>query len=537
MMSPDTILIVENDPALLKLLRRLQSDDSLVLLTASTGWAALDILERQSVDVLVADLVIPDMSGLELIARAKEIQPYFMQSIVVSEDSSQETAIQALRLGAVDYLLKPLSLETLWGSIRAVLQRMREIRDSYREIQEETRKNTLIMGTIQAGVLLIDVASHTIVDANPAACLMIGAPKKEICGKVCHSFICPAEKGQCPIIDLGQQVDNSERRLLTCRGERLPILKTVVPLYMGGKKYLLESFMDISDRKRAEEELSESRATFHAIIEKSLDGIIIVDTEGDVQFLNQAAADLFNLSRKELLGTQLSFPITSVEATEINFVHSGRGERIAEMRMAETRWKGKKAYVATLRDITGRKKMEESIRHMADHDALTGLPNRNLFEDRLRQTIRRAYRHNNSFALLYVDLDDFKPINDNLGHRAGDMVLQEVAKRLRKSIREPDTVARVGGDEFIIILDHINKAENAAQVAGKIINLLTQPYHMPGKNFFLGASIGISLYPEHGKDMQSLIRCADIAMYKVKERGKNSFAFYDACQDKPAGES
>jgi diguanylate cyclase (GGDEF)-like protein/PAS domain S-box-containing protein len=394
------------------------------------------------------------------------------------------------------------------------------------------------MDTVQAGVLLIDVASHTIVDANPAACLMIGATRQEICGKVCNRFICPAEKGHCPITDLGQQVDNSERLLLTCRGEHLPILKTVVPLYMGGKKYLLESFMDISDRKRAEEELSESRATFHAIIEKSLDGIIIVDTEGDVQFLNQAAADLFNLSRQELLGTQLSFPMSSVEATEINFVHPGRGKRIAEMRMAETRWKGKQAYVATLRDITGRKKMEESIRHLANHDALTGLPNRNLFEDRLRQSIRRARRHDYSFALLYMDLDDFKPINDNLGHRAGDMVLQEVARRLRQSIREPDTVARVGGDEFVIILDRINQAENAAQVAGKIIELLTrQPYHLPEKNFLLGASIGISLYPEHGKDMQSLMRCADIAMYTVKEKGKNSFAFYDGRQKEPAAES
>ncbi|MBU0908401.1 MAG: GGDEF domain-containing protein, partial [Proteobacteria bacterium] len=165
------------------------------------------------------------------------------------------------------------------------------------------------------------------------------------------------------------------------------------------------------------------------------------------------------------------------------------------------------------------------------------LPNRNLFEDRLRQTIRRARRHDNSFALLYVDLDDFKPINDNLGHRGGDMVLQEVARRLRQSIREPDTVARVGGDEFVIILDRINQAENAAQVAGKIINILTQPYHMQKKNFLLGASIGISLYPEHGKDMQSLMRCADTAMYKVKERGKNSFAFYDGRQEEPSGEA
>ncbi len=538
MLSPDTILIVDNDPALPELLSRLQPDGSLVLLTASSGREALHILEQQPVDVLVADLALTDMGGLELIARAKEIQPYFMQSIVLTADSSLETAIEALRLGAVDYLEKPLSPETLWGRIHAILQRMREIKVSSREIQEEARKNILIMDTIQAGVLLIDVASHTIMDANPAACLMIGATKQEICGKVCHSFICPAEKGHCPITDLGQQVDNSERLLLTCRREHLPILKTVVPLYMGGKKYLLESFMDISDRKRVEEELSESRATFHAIIEKSLDGIIIVDTEGDVQFLNQAAADLFNLSRKELLGTQLSFPMSSVEATEINFVHPGRGERIAEIRMAETRWKGKKAYVATLRDITGRKKMEESIRHLADHDALTGLPNRNLFEDRLRQSIRRARRHDNSFALLYVDLDDFKPINDNLGHRAGDMVLQEVARRLRQSIREPDTVARVGGDEFVIILDRINQAENAAQVAGKIIELLTQqPYHLPEKNFLLGASIGISLYPEHGKDMQSLMRCADIAMYTVKEKGKNSFAFYDGRQEEPAAES
>ncbi len=184
--------------------------------------------------------------------------------------------------------------------------------------------------------------------------------------------------------------------------------------------------------------------------------------------------------------------------------------------------------VAISRDITQRRETEERLTYLANYDSLTGLPNRTLFRDRLRRAIARAQRNGTKVALLFLDLDRFKNINDSLGHHAGDQLLRGMARRLQKHAREGDTVARLGGDEFTVILEGIKDPEDAAAVARKILELMETPFRLDGHEIIVSTSIGITLFPDDAQDMRTLLKNADTAMYRTKEKGRNNYHFYTA---------
>jgi len=174
----------------------------------------------------------------------------------------------------------------------------------------------------------------------------------------------------------------------------------------------------------------------------------------------------------------------------------------------------------------GRKAAEQNLRFVASHDPLTGLFNRSMFNERLQQALAQAGRFERSLALLFIDLDGFKVINDTVGHNAGDALLAELATRLRTTLREGDVIGRMGGDEFVVLIEEFVEAAQVAEVAKKVLETLARPFQLQGREFEVTASLGISLYPEDGKDAQTLLKSADIAMYLVKQQGKNSFRFY-----------
>ncbi len=177
-------------------------------------------------------------------------------------------------------------------------------------------------------------------------------------------------------------------------------------------------------------------------------------------------------------------------------------------------------------DITERKDVEEHMHHMAQYDALTHLPNRALFNDRLQQAIAAAQRNQMHLALMFIDLDKFKPVNDTYGHGVGDLLLQDVALRIQDCLRDSDTAARVGGDEFVILLPSIESEPDASRVAEKIRQALNRPFELAGHTLQIGSSIGVAVYPEHGSNEKLLVKSADIAMYHAKKNGRNNVKIY-----------
>jgi diguanylate cyclase (GGDEF)-like protein len=203
--------------------------------------------------------------------------------------------------------------------------------------------------------------------------------------------------------------------------------------------------------------------------------------------------------------------------------------------------------LAIISNISEFRQAAKTVRHLAYHDPLTGLPNRFLFNDRLQQTIARADREKKMFALLFLDLDNFKHVNDTLGHKAGDVLLKSVAERLRKAVRQTDsishitegysfTVARVGGDEFILLLNNIENVEGPAQVAGRILKTLAEPFKIGSHEVFVTTSIGIAVFPVDGNHMETLLINADVAMYQAKNYGKNRYQYYSKSMNEFAHE-
>ncbi|WP_207063308.1 bifunctional diguanylate cyclase/phosphodiesterase [Motiliproteus sp. SC1-56] len=311
--------------------------------------------------------------------------------------------------------------------------------------------------------------------------------------------------------------------------------------------------------KRMQQQLRSSEQRHRFIVNNSPDIIYMLDDQGRLTFVNERAETLLGYPRDELLGMHYAELVHEEDFNKALYAFAERrtGERASYN--VEFRLKPKdrdlapryfesrtltielsamgvyssasdaRRFVGTYgvaRDISERKRAEELIQFQLHHDLLTKLPNRALFRDRLEQAMALAARHRSQLAVMYLDMDRFKVINDSLGHQTGDQLLQAVATRLRGCLRESDTLARVGGDEFTLLLPEIAQAADAEQVAGKILQAVEKPLLFEGIEIYVKFSIGIAVYPEDGTSLDTLIKHADTAMYHVKARGKNDFAFY-----------
>jgi diguanylate cyclase (GGDEF)-like protein/PAS domain S-box-containing protein len=302
-----------------------------------------------------------------------------------------------------------------------------------------------------------------------------------------------------------------------------------------GSNVRVWSFRDVTSRFTAEAALRESELRYRLLFEQNAAGVCVTEFHGRIIDCNTTFASMLGFNRTELIGQNAgAYYARPVERDELaGMLRDSMSLNSVEVELRRKQgtplWVLQNLTLAgeaihmTVVDISDRKRAEEQIEFHAYHDVLTHLPNRKLFTDRLMQNITRARRSGRPVAVMFVDLDHFKTINDTLGHEGGDELLLEMSRRLRDCVREDDTVARLGGDEFTIVLAELRHPEDAAGVAEKIIRAVQEPMTISGTTLETSASIGIALYPEDGSDPETLLRNADSAMYRAKESGRNTY--------------
>lgn len=444
-----------------------------------------------------------------------------------------------------------LGLVTIIGLYRFNYRLRHEVRQR-QQVEQTLREQETYLRTIFENepqcIKLLD-ATGALLDMNPAGLAMIEADSlDDIRGrKVCGLL---AGKDQPRFEDMVKAVFRGESRTLVFeaigfKGMRRRMETHAVPLWDTDHRMvraLLGVTRDVSERMRAEEKLRLSAA----VVESTQEGIIITDAEGRIVAVNRAFTVITGYCEAEVIGHKPEFLSSGRHSREfyqamwasIQTTGGWQGELWNRRKNGEVypEWLAISVvrdaddkiihYVGVFSDISQLKQSQSQLEYLAHHDPLTGLPNRLLFTARLEHALERVARHAKGGAVLFLDLDRFKHVNDSLGHTVGDELLRQVADRLRHAVRREDTVARQGGDEFTVLIENLSEGEDAAMLAEHLIHALVDPFEVEGRRLFLGVSIGISVYPQDGDTVEQLLRNADAAMYRAKEEGRNTYRFY-----------
>ena len=418
--------------------------------------------------------------------------------------------------------------------------------------------------------LILDSAGEAIYGAdtkgictfvNKACLRMLGYEREEdLVGKGVHALIHhtypdgrPYPKEECHVrrSTLGGRSTHVEDEVhWRADGSSFPVEYWSHPMYRDGELVgAVVTFVDVTERKAAERALRDSEARYRALFEASGDGIVVLSGDTVVD-CNDAACRMFRCEYGQMVGQSITKMSPPQEAGAQSLA-AAAGEPLAEVRAGEPRvyeWRHRRFdgtlfdaevnltpvrlgdaphLIRTIRDISERKHAQARIEFLAHHDALTGLPNRVLLRDRFDHARAFAERSKSNVAMLFLDLDNFKAVNDSLGHVAGDELLKAVALRLDGCIRDTDTISREGGDEFLVLLNDMPDPDKVERVAGEILLALAQPLRIADHVFSVGGSIGIALYPDDGSSFDVLLQCADMAMYNAKAAGRNTYRFFD----------
>ncbi|MBC7952680.1 MAG: diguanylate cyclase [Rhodospirillaceae bacterium] len=382
-----------------------------------------------------------------------------------------------------------------------------------------------------------------VVFANTRFCEILGAERDQVLGKFARNHYVDDDQRHRVIAQLKAQgkIDDQEVEFVRRDGTHFWSLLTVRTTKVERDTVNLAWVYDISAIKAAEEKLKLTAK----VVESASEAVVITNIRNEIEYVNPAFTTITEYEAGEVIG--LNPRMLQSGRHDGDFYRAMWAEIAKSGRWQGEIWNRRKSgeffaewlsiaaikddqghtthHIAIFSDITHRKEDEERVWRQANYDALTGLPNRALFMDRLSQAVRQNRREGKKFALMFLDLDGFKQVNDTLGHAAGDILLQQTGERLTECMRSSDTVARLAGDEFTCILSGIHGREDAAMVAAKILERLIEPFNLDGRDGHVRGSIGIALFPENATDENSLLKMADYAMYSVKKNGKNNFEF------------
>ncbi len=418
----------------------------------------------------------------------------------------------------------------------------------------EARLRQLVASTLDA-VITVD-RTMSVIEWNRHAEEIFGLPASSILGLPLRQFFPERHiaflqaltnrfRSGRPVRMLRQRFETVARR---ASGEEFPVEITIAPAGSGNELTLTAFIRDISERKAAQHALEQREKRFRTIVEKSWSGVVLLDGEMRFSFAGSSTQYIIGYQEQELIGRSLFDFVHPRDAETARSVLGGVRSAPNQEAHGELRFRHKNgswvwlegfgqnllheptvgAIVLNYRDVTQRKETEKQLEYRAHYDSLTGLPNRLLFRDRLVNSLAHARRNRVGLAVMYIDVDHFKLVNDGLGHSLGDALLADIARRIQSTLRASDTISRIGGDEFSILLPEIVSAEAVAGVARKILDSLTQPFRVDGHELFVTASIGIGCYPADGDDAEALLKCADAAMYRAKELGRNQAQLFTA---------
>jgi diguanylate cyclase (GGDEF)-like protein/PAS domain S-box-containing protein len=414
-----------------------------------------------------------------------------------------------------------------------------------------------VNNSLGEGMYVIDTKAN-IVYVNPATCKILGYAKEELLGKSAHYTFHLTKQGnacsleECSIISAVKKdgyIQSVNEYFMTKDGKEIPIELNARALYKDNKLYqIVTIFKDISEKKESEQKMK----LLTKALNSSASAIIITDIDANIEWANPAFEKLTGYAFDEIEGKKPR-----------EFVKSGRQnisfyKQMWDTILAKKPWKGEiinkrkdgifyyeelnitpvldkndniSNFIAVKQDISGRKEKEKTIEHLAYYDHLTNLPNRRLFNEHLKHLFNSVQKKEKNAALLFLDLDNFKKLNDTFGHDIGDLLLREVAHRLEQNIRAKDIVSRLGGDEFVIILDNLDKQKSEAQalaqrVALKLLETIANPFSLKELEYTTTVSIGIHVFGKEEKSVDEILKKADIALYGAKAKGRNTYYLY-----------
>ncbi len=500
---------------------------------------------QESWDIIFSDYSMPGFSGtraLEIVRQHDPDIPFIFISGAIGED----VAVEAMRRGAQDYVMKG-NLGRLLPTVDRELHEAQQ-RRKHRQADQLLRKLSLVVTQTTDSVFITDPRGR-IEYVNPAFEKLTGYSAEEIQGKtpaILHSGTHDGNFYE----QLWQTISSGEGYKGTFinrrkAGELFYEEETITPLKdeEGNITHFVSTGRDITDRVQIEE----AQARLTAILDATPDLVAIFDLEGYLRYLNESGHHLLGLDVGEdisrycmwdLFFTDAAQQSVSQVLTAVQQHGVWNGETtlrtaknkelpISQVILGHGRDGDCIEYLSTIaRDISERKRFEAELEHQATHDRLTNLPNRSLLSDHFTSAVKYAQRHDSSVGVLFIDLDNFKRINDNLGHTAGDILLQQIAHRLQGCMRANDTVARLGGDEFIILISELHDPENILDVLNKLRIAFEHPVIIQTHEVYVAFSIGVALYPHNGTRLDELLRHADTAMYRAKSSGSNQYCFY-----------
>jgi diguanylate cyclase (GGDEF)-like protein/PAS domain S-box-containing protein len=431
----------------------------------------------------------------------------------------------------------------------SMIEDVTEKRQAERLLGESERRLAKIIDASPESITITSIDDGTFIEANPACERLYGYTRDELIGysALAFGFWPDPEQRARFVAELREKevVSARELRLRRKNGTLVDVLVTAALVEFEGRQLMLFQAVDITERKRAERLLGESEARLAKMIEASPEAITIGRIEdGSFVETNPACEQLTGYTREELIGrNSLELGFWPDPDERQRFMSEVRHDGIVNGRELRLRRKdgevrhllasaalieieGRKLMMFQAVDITDRKRAEARAQYLATQDPLTGLPNRVLLMDRLTHAITAARRLGGRIAVLFIDLDHFKTVNDSLGHHVGDQLLKEAAARIGRATRKDDTLARLGGDEFVLVAEGILSKPGAEALAKKILEALASPFDISGHAISISASIGIVAFPEDAGEAADLLRSADIAMYRAKDRGRNCHQFF-----------